>query len=61
MALFGLEPGMWLVAATTQESTYVKLGKTWNAKLPVLFNVNQLVKKQTICEVNVRHEQFVRG
>ena len=34
-----------IVAASIQESSYVKFGKTRNAKLPILFNVNELMKK----------------
>ncbi len=37
-----------LVAASIDKSQDVKLGKTRNAKLPILCNVNKLVKKQTI-------------
>ena len=45
-----------LVAASTQKSAYVKLGKTRNAKLPILFNVDKFVKKQTIRERNMGHD-----
>jgi len=44
-----------LVTASIEESSYVEFGKTRNAKLPILFNVNKLVKNQTIREVNVGH------
>jgi len=43
------------VAASTEESTHIKLSETWNAKPAVLFDVNELVKKQVVCEFNVRH------
>ena len=44
-----------LVAASLDKSKYVKLGKTRNAKLPVLFHVYKFVKKQTICEMDMGH------
>ena len=45
-----------LVAAPIDKSKYVELGKTRNAKLPILFHVNKFVKKQTICEMNMGHD-----
>jgi len=45
-----------LVAASIDKSKYVKLGKTRNAKLPILLHVNKFVKKQTSCESNMGND-----